>query len=280
MVAATSRAEVDRALREGEIVRDARGRYAVPIADRSRRVASALAGVVSHRSAALLWGWQVKVVPELPDVMVPPNRNVGAAARSMASVHWGVTSAADVVGGVTSPGRTLVDCLRVLPFDEGLAVADSALRVGTTSKAGLVDLMAQVRGAGAARCRRVAAAADGRAANPFESVLRAIGSDIPNLQLTPQVVLDLPGATVRPDLVDERRRVVVEADSFAWHGSRSALRRDCRRYNDLVLAGWTVLRFSWEDVMHDPDYVRACLERLVSDVPERVEGTDGVEPAA
>ena len=63
--------------------------------------------------------------------------------------------------------------------------------------------------------------------------------------------------------MDRERRLVLEADSFAWHGSRRALRRDCRRYNRLVLLGYTVLRFTWEDVMRDPTYVRASLRAVV-----------------
>ncbi len=36
----------------------------------------------------------------------------------------------DVEGRVTTPLRTVIDCSRTLPFPEGLAVADSALRRG------------------------------------------------------------------------------------------------------------------------------------------------------
>ena len=71
------------------------------------------------------------------------------------------------------------------------------------------------------------------------------------------------GLSVRADLVDRRLRIVIEADSFEWHGDRTALRRDARRYDLLVANGWTVLRFSWEDVMHDPDFVRAVLQATV-----------------
>ena len=39
-----------------------------------------------------------------------------------------------------------------------------------------------------------------------------------------------------------RRRLILEADSFEWHGSRRALVRDARRYNNFVIAGWLVLR--------------------------------------
>jgi len=64
---------------------------------------------------------------------------------------------------------------------------------------------------------------------------------------------------VRPDLVDERLKIVVEADSFEHHGSRKALVLDCVRYDNLVSDGWTVLRFAWEQVMFQPAWVRMTL---------------------
>jgi very-short-patch-repair endonuclease len=88
--------------------------------------------------------------------------------------------------------------------------------------------------------------------------------------LVPQVVL-AGSPVLRPDLVDRDRRLVVEADSFSWHGSRSALRRDCRRYNRLVLLGYVVLRFAWEDVMHDAPSVRAVLVDAVRAVDARAQ---------
>jgi very-short-patch-repair endonuclease len=49
--------------------------------------------------------------------------------------------------------------------------------------------------------------------------------------------------------------VVLEADSFEFHGSRADFRRDCERYDELVAAGWTVLRLPWELVMFHPETV-------------------------
>jgi hypothetical protein len=74
LVTLTSCRVVDRALRSGEIVRDGHGRYALPglaRADEALRLANALNGVVSHRSAALRYGWELKTVPKEPDVTVP-----------------------------------------------------------------------------------------------------------------------------------------------------------------------------------------------------------------
>lgn len=47
----------------------------------------------------------------------------------------------------------------------------------------------------------------------------------------------------------------METDGFAFHADRQSYRKDRRRGNALVLAGWRVLRFSWEDVVHHPDEV-------------------------
>jgi len=110
---------------------------------------------------------------------------------------------------------------------------------------------------------RVLRAADGRADNPFESALRAISLDVPGLKLVPQVEIRRKGhRLVRPDLVDERLLIVAEADSFEHHGSRTALAIDCARYDNLVADGWTVLRFAWEQVMYEPNWVRGCLEAV------------------
>jgi very-short-patch-repair endonuclease len=93
--------------------------------------------------------------------------------------------------------------------------------------------------------------------------MRAIALDVRGLRVTPQLVIETPRLAARPDLVDPDRRIVLEADSHTWHSSRAALRRDCSRYDALVLAGWIVLRFTWEQVMFEPDEVRTCLEDVV-----------------
>jgi very-short-patch-repair endonuclease len=59
------------------------------------------------------------------------------------------------------------------------------------------------------------------------------------------------------------RRLVVEADSYRWHRSPSALNVDRERDVELTLAGYRVLRFTWEQVTQRPGYVvRALLAAL------------------
>ncbi len=280
LVRATSRAEFDRAVQRGDIVKDAYGRYALPVADEALRAANRLSGTVSHRSAALHWGWEVKTVPERPDVTVRRKRHLAADQAGDVDLHWYDVAPDEVVGLVTSREQTLVDCMRSLAFDEALAIADSALRHGDITKARLVELADSVKGPGAPQARRVAREATHLAANPFESALRAIGLDVPGLRLEPQVVIADKEGRGRADLVDRERRWVVEAESHSWHSKRGALRRDCRRYTKLVLLGWRVLRFAWEDVMFHPDYVRQCLEAAAAVAPRQAGCTCGARLAA
>jgi len=260
----TSRRKVERALRRGEIVQVAHGRYALPTADEGRRAAHRLSAVVTGRSAAAAHGLAMKAQPERPEVAVPRNRKVSKERREGVDLSWRDIPPDDVRNGVLRVGPTVIDCARRLPFDEALAIADSALRAGLLSRTTLIRLAEAVPSTGRTEALRVAHAASGKPSNPFESVLRAIGLDVPGLDLQPHVLITDGGLRVAPDLVDVERRIVVEAESFEFHGKRKALKRDCERYTALVLAGWRVIRFAWEHVMFEPEYVRACLEQLAA----------------
>lgn len=255
-------------VRRGDIVRVAHRCYALPNADAGARAAARLAGVASHLSAAALHGWAVKNPPDQPTVVVPRNRRVDPSRRRGVRVLWRNVSEAELAAGVTTKVRTVIDCARDLPFDEALAVADSALRSGEVTQDELVEAALALSTTGRRAALRVAGAADGRAANPFESVLRAIALEA-GLIFEPQRVIDEAGFRCRPDLVDAERRIVVEADSYEFHASREALARDCRRYTALVVRGWRVVRFTWREVMFEPDYVRSTLVALVHDPPRQ-----------
>lgn len=259
----TTRRRLRRAVASGEVLPTGRGRFVLPVVDDAVRAAGDLGAVLCLRSAALGHGWSVKNVPPVPELAVPRTRRVPAHRREGKRVVWSDLAPDDVHAGMTGPLRTVVDCARRLPFDEALAVVDSALRAGDMTRDELDAL--RVRGAGAAAVRRVLAAADARAANPFESVLRALCLE-EGLDVEPQAPLALVGGTVHPDLVCRSRRLVLEADSWTFHATRSAHGRDCARYNALVLAGWRVLRFSWEQVMLEPAYVRWVLAQVARHV--------------
>jgi very-short-patch-repair endonuclease len=89
-------------------------------------------------------------------------------------------------------------------------------------------------------------------------VLRALAID-EGYELTPQLQLADSGLFAVVDLGSEELSLAVEADGFEHHGTRQGLRRDCRRHTDLAVHGWSSLRFTFEDVMGEPEWVRWAL---------------------
>ena len=45
------------------------------------------------------------------------------------------------------------------------------------------------------------------------------------------------------------------------HGTRESFENDRRRRNELELAGYTVLNFTWRQLVDDPDWVIDCVLR-------------------
>jgi very-short-patch-repair endonuclease len=257
---------VDAALRDGTLVRTARGRYALSRTQEAVKRASAVAGVLSHRSAALHWGWAQKVVPARAEVTIPRDRRMSPGVRNFVVPHWSDLDDEDVEGMVTTPRRTIVDCMRNLPPDESLAIVDSAIRADDFTHQEVADIAESTRGRGRARIRATAAAATSKAANPFESVLRSQALAVPGLQVEAQLAVPVPGTGIvlHPDLGDPVLKIALEAEGFEWHGDPAALTRDCRRYNLLSLLGWQVIRFSWYLVMYQPAYVHRTLVAAVA----------------
>lgn len=269
VVALSSRRKLSEAVRAGDVRRCRRGLYTLEKYDAHRRRAFELAAIASHLTAAAHWGWKVMWPADRPWVTVPRNRKVASAVRAEVHLTYADLADQEVQDGVTSPIRTVVDCARKLPFSEALAVADSALRSGMVSREELDLVVGALRGPGTTKARRVARLASAQAANPFESALRALVLEFPALSVRPQAEVVAGELVFHPDLVDERRRIVIEADSFEFHTSQEAHARDCVRYTAMSVAGWLVLRFTWHQVMHSPSYVRAVLTDVVRRTDER-----------
>ncbi len=252
----SSRHRLRTAVVSGRVERFGHGWYRLP--DQAGSAAARLRGVRSHVDAALHWGWPVKAPSRRPQISVPRGRKLPKERRRGVDVHWSPLAPEELAQGVTSPLRTVLDCARDLPFDAALAVADSALRSGLVTSAALERAAAVTRGPGTPRVRRVAEHASARARNPFESVLRALA-----IQTGLDVICERPtvagGKTLHPDLTDVRRRLLIEGDSYSWHGGKPAFERDCWRYTVLTTAGWRILRFTWAQVMNKQEWVLAVL---------------------
>jgi hypothetical protein len=252
------RRAIERAVKEGVVIKVGHNRYTVPGTVDAMQDALRLGGHLSHLSAALHHGWKVKTVPELTWVTLPRSRGALRCSTDGVHVHRSDLPASQSRDRVTTPLRTVIDCARVLPFDEALAVADSALRSRKVSPAELRAAAADARGPGSAAVRRVALHASAKADNPLESVLRALTIEV-GLAMTPQLQVAESGMFAVVDLGNEELRLIVEAEGYETHGTRKGLRRDCCRHTEFAIFGWTSLRYAYEDTMFEQEWVRWSL---------------------
>ncbi len=258
-----SRHHLEASLRAGLLLRARRGIYVLPALLDPLQVAARLGGVVSHQSAARQHGYGLVEQPDRVHVTVPHNATPPAIVG--VQLHWSRRlTKAELSDGCTGPLRTVLDCATTLPFAAGLAVADSALSLNDLGEYELRVAAARSPARGRRRRQRVADSADGRAANPFESTLRTLVIESGFDSFEPQLRIRLERRVVYVDLADRRRRLVIEGDSYTHHGPRGAFSRDCDRYDDLVAAGWIVLRFTWEQVMLRPDTVRQVIMETIA----------------
>jgi very-short-patch-repair endonuclease len=69
----------------------------------------------------------------------------------------------------------------------------------------------------------------------------------------------IPELGVRVDFAYPDVRLAIEVDGYEVHGTPRALTADLQRQNRLVIAGWTVIRFTWVEVVRQPAKVAAAV---------------------
>ncbi|MPZ90461.1 MAG: DUF559 domain-containing protein [Actinobacteria bacterium] len=217
---------------------------------------------LSHRSAAAHHGF----------TGCPKDRLEFLATRRMGSargylVHFvGEMPICDVevIRGipVTAPARTLLDLAAVVD-EETLEIAlDDAL---CTHKVRLPRLRWRldqlgVRGKpGTAALRRLLEVRGDGAMVPTTiletKLVRLLRSGRLPVALAQHRFREDGNLVARVDFVYPEQRVVIEVDGTRWHAGRRARVKDAERDNFLNLKGWTVLRFSWFDLVERPEYV-------------------------
>jgi very-short-patch-repair endonuclease len=168
---------------------------------------------------------------------------------------------------VTTRAATVVDAARELGIVAGADLMDRAL---LRRRVTLPGILAAYRGwlgrpgskTVATLVRLAAGGARFAAERRLARLLRegGIGGWVANHPVT---LAGYGAALLDVAFVD--RRVVVEVDGWAYHRDLDAFRRDPRRQNALVLAGWTVLRVTWHDLVSDPERVVAQIAAVLVD---------------
>jgi len=230
--------------------------------------AVALGGVVSHHDAAAIWGIELVHPAEQAHVTVARRRS--RAALPGVRVHRRDLAPEEVLERdgvlVTTPLQTLMDLSRCQPHPEAVAALDSALRADLVTETQLLDAAAGLpAGRGRPACRAAVVRVDPRSGSVLESLARLLFEDAGLRPFETQHLVRAGRSVVaRVDFAWPEVRLIVEVDGFAFHADRVRYRSDRRRGNSLVLAGWQVLRFSWEDVTTRPAVVVGQVRRALA----------------
>lgn len=255
-------------LRHDDVLRSSRDTYLPRVADELQRIRAVLLGapagaVVSHLTAAGLWGFDVPLVPADQPVHLTVGRHARRRHRRDRRLHFVDVPPPETRSrhGVltTSASRTWIDLAAVVPPAALLAVTDQMLARGYPRDEFSAVLRRAAGRRGVRTARLAADRADPLAGSPMESVLRwsihEAGLPTPVLQ---HVVRAGGRFLGQVDMAWPERRVIVEFDGNV-HRDRGVFVADLRRQNGLVLAGWTVLRFTSADLLGRPGEVLAAI---------------------
>jgi len=227
----------------------------VPVTWKQRALAACLisgpAAVVSHRSAAVLWGVS-SFRPGPLEITVPATMG---GRNALARVHRSDLAKRDRTVldrvPVSRPGRLVVDLAGVV---SGAALEEAVDDVLCRRLVSLDELVRRATGMGNRRGSRALRAVleawnagvlpDGVA--EMRVVRQLLASGLPEPVRQHEIHVD--GQFVaRVDLAYPERRVAMEIDGFRWHAGRGPFRSDRVRANRIEAAGWRVLRAAPED---------------------------------
>lgn len=293
--AGLSRRQVRTRMGDGRLLLLHRGVYAVGH-DRLRTEGRWLAAVpacgpgalLSHRSAAALHGVRPTSAGAV-EVSTVWHRTSGDGIR----VHGRRRLAPedrDVVLGVpvTTAARTLVDLADVLRPEQLRSALVRAEEQRSADVRGIEQALARLRGRPGRGHAALRAALDelrerpgGRTRSDLEELFLALvaraGLPRPRTNVWfPAGAIEAGSGAAGPprptanraraahggvevDALWRAERVAVELDSWRHHRDRDAFERDRRKSNALLLAGWTVLRFTHRDLTRRPDETTALL---------------------
>ena len=267
-----SRMQVRRMVASGQLHRLYRGVYAVghaALQPRGRLLAAVYAcgpaAVASHNQAAWMhdlrrgWGRWIHVTTPQRGRKAP----AGIRLHRVRSLHDEDVTVVERIP-VTSVARTLVDCTETLPRPQHVRLFEESERRG------VLDARAVRRACGRSSGRH--AATLGRAAlaeaHPHQPMLRSelereflafcreIGAPPPSMNVW------VHGQEVDAAWLDSD--VVVELDSYEYHGTRAAFERDRARSAELAVAEIQAIRVTPWRLAKDRERLRTQLLSLLA----------------
>jgi hypothetical protein len=266
---------IDRRLAQGRLHRLHRGVYAVGhrvVPREGRWLAAVLAcgpgAVLSHRSAAELWGIHR---PRDGDIEVTTPRKTGSGSGILR--HCAVLPADEVMERdevpVTGVSRTIFDLASVLPVDAVERAMREAERLRLDDRLSLEDLLVRhphrhgvvaIRECLERRRELPVGATRGELEVRFLSFLDREGISRPSLNAW----VTLGARHFQADCLWRDARLIVELDGFESHGTRYAFEDDRDRDRRLLATGFQVMHVTWRHLHEIPDEIASDLRAVLN----------------
>jgi hypothetical protein len=260
-----SRGGIAHRVRTGRMYRVHDGVYSVgkpPATPLARASAAVLAcgpgATLSHGSAMTLWGfykrWDTPFEVVVPGDRRPRGIRVHRSrtlARRDVKTHLGIR--------VTSAARTIYDMAPRLRAKTRTRIVNDALRSYLTMDA-LSEIVARLPNTRAARLLEpYVEHDDGPTDSPFEDDFPAYCERYG----LPRPLMNRHVAGKRRDAWFPEEQLIVELDSWRFHGDRAAFENDRERDAQALQAGIATLRITWERIEATPGREAERLRRIL-----------------
>lgn len=236
---------------------------------RAATLAAGPASVISHRTAAQLWGLEGVSFPRIELTVpytcrpLPESIVVHRTRRRIVSTN--------VRGVPTTPAeRAILDTAWFMPTPTIELLYDSGIRQRIITPVSMADCLGEFGTKGVRGRFKVLRVLDGRRVGPALGspaetralrLMRAAGIEEPERQF---IVVLADGTIAILDFAWPRRLKAIEIDGLAAHSSARQLEEDLKRQNLLFELKWQLRRFSARTVLRQPELVAVEIARFLA----------------
>jgi very-short-patch-repair endonuclease len=166
---------------------------------------------------------------------------------------------------VTTRTETILDCLGWLQIGDARNLADRAQQQRWLSPTDIERRLENQPGRwGNRQLRRLLPTLGDGAHSRAERILHKILRAAQIVGWLPNHSVVIAGKRYVIDLAWPEEMIAIEVDGYGEHSKRDAFQRDRTKQNDLIAAGWTVLRFTWRDLVDRPQSVVIAIDALLA----------------
>lgn len=273
-----SDSQINRRLCAGEWLIIHRGVYLVagaPLEWQARFMAGSLAteGVVSHRAAAAVWGFD-GFVPGLVELTVPNSSRVRQPGLLVhRSLDYDLRDEETRRGfPVTGVGRLLVDLGLKVSIERQADAMDEAIRRRLITWPGIYQALVIHACRGRDGVGPTRSILDERYGTkiPLSSWSRGlerllVSAGLPRPQLEYVITTEAGAFVAQVDGAYPDARLAIELQSKRYHLNESGFERDATRRNRIRRLGWTVLEVTWRYYVEQPRALVADVRSFLRD---------------